>query len=142
MNPKHPHGNRRDETELKLAQRHRIRPVQATGGSRSAWKFDRLTQIGRLAFCRRNGRISFAKLGSIALLILASFYIVLVTGLLPIDVAGPLVKRALEEKLGRGHQVEIGETRFMQNASGQAILSVHGIVIKGPEATSRASAAS
>jgi hypothetical protein len=55
-----------------------------------------------------------------------------VTGLLPVDIGGPLVKRALQEKLGKGHKVEVGETRLETDASGQPILRVHGITIRGP----------
>ena len=62
---------------------------------------------------------------------LISLYVVVVTGLLPVDIGGPLVRRALQEKLGKGHKVEVGETRLEQDASGQPVLRVHGITIRG-----------
>ena len=40
-------------------------------------------------------------------------------------------RRALQEKLGRGHKVEVGETRLEQDASGQPVLRVRGITIRG-----------
>jgi hypothetical protein len=55
----------------------------------------------------------------------------LITGLMPFDVAGPIVKRALEAKLGDGTRVKIGRTNLGQNSSGQPVLSVSNIVIKG-----------
>lgn len=90
-----------------------------------------LAKIGRLLFRNRGGRISVVKITGLVFACLAAFYLVLIGGLLPVDIAGPLVKRALEEKLGRGNHVEIGETRLGRNASGQPVLSVRGIVIKG-----------
>lgn len=90
-----------------------------------------LAKIRRLLFCRRSGRVSLLKIGSFGIAALAALYIVLVNGLLPIDIAGPMVRRALQEKIGRGNHVEIGETRLGRNAAGQPVLSVRGIVIKG-----------
>lgn len=49
---------------------------------------------------------------------------------MPFDVAGPIVKRALEAKLGEGTRVRIGKTSLGQNSSGQPVLSVSNIVIK------------
>src|SRR5690606_11413644 len=56
------------------------------------------------------------------------------------DVAGPIVKRALEEKIGPGNHVEIGETRLGHNAAGQSVLSVHSIVIKSRDGDTIATA--
>ena len=132
MIPKHPHGNRRDEVESRAAQQLHVHHHRSHSDRARRQIFGRFAQFRRFAFCKQNGRISFVKLTGLIFVSLTSLYVVLITGLLPIDVAGPLVKRALEEKLGRGHHVEIGETRFVQDASGQPMLSVHGIVIKGP----------
>lgn len=88
-------------------------------------------RIGRVLFRKRNGRVSAVKITTIVFTALASFYVVLVSGLLPFDVAGPIVKRALEAKLGQGTHVKIGKTSLGQNASGQPVLNVSNIVIKG-----------
>src|SRR6185312_6129738 len=87
--------------------------------------------IGRILFRKRNGRVSAVKITTIVFTVLASFYVILVSGLLPFDVAGPIVKRALEAKLGQGTHVKIGATSLGQNASGQPVLNVRDIVIKG-----------
>lgn len=88
-------------------------------------------RIGRVLFRKRNGRVSAVKITTIVFTALASFYVILVSGLLPFDVAGPIVKRALEAKLGQGTHVKIGKTSLGQNASGQPVLNVSNIVIKG-----------
>ncbi len=59
---------------------------------------------------------------------------------MPFDVAGPMVKRALEAKLGEGTRVKIGKTSLGQNSSGQPVLSVSDIVIKGPHGITIATA--
>ncbi len=92
------------------------------------WSFRRA--VG-LLFCKRSGRISFVKCCGLGFAALISLYVVVVTGLLPVDIGGSLVKRALQEKLGKGHKVEVGETRLEQDASGQPVLRVHGITIRG-----------
>ena len=88
------------------------------------------TRAGRACFCKRGGRVSALKLTALVFACLASIYVVLISGLMPFDVAGPIVKRALEAKLGEGTRVRIGKTSLGQNSSGQPVLSVSNIVIK------------
>jgi hypothetical protein len=143
MNANRPHGHRRGEAEPKPAPHemhhhpvheahHTDRPHSHTRAhvhNRSLrWSFRR---AARLLFCKRSGRLSLVKLGVLGFAALLSFYVILVTGLLPIDIGGSLVKRALQEKLGKGHKVEVGETRLEQDAFGQPVLRVHGITIRG-----------
>jgi hypothetical protein len=87
-------------------------------------------RAGRACFCKRGGRISALKITALIFACLASIYIILVSGLMPFDVAGPIVKRALEAKLGQGTRVKIGKTSLEQNSSGQPVLSVSNVVIK------------
>lgn len=54
----------------------------------------------------------------------------MISGWLPFDVARPVVKRALEAKLGEGTRVRIGNTHFGTNASGQPVLVVNNIAIR------------
>jgi len=88
------------------------------------------TRAGRACFCKRGGRVSALKLTALVFACLASIYVVLISGLMPFDVAGPIVKRALEAKLGEGTRVRIGKTSLGQNSSGQPVLSVSNVVIK------------
>lgn len=128
MNADHPHphghpsGHHKDAAEPKSARHPRRRP--------RAGIWPALGKIPRFFFRKRSGRISLVKISSLAFLCLASIYVALISGLVPIDIAGPMVKRALQEKIGRGNHVEIGETRLGQNEAGRPVLSVRGIVIK------------
>ncbi len=144
MNSSHDHGHRRGEREPNAAQRirdhvHDRRREEHKSASRGR-RMGLIGKIGRFLFFKRNGRISFVKLSALAFVSLASFYVMVVSGFLPVDVAGPMVRRALEAKLGRGHQVEIGETRLTQDSSGQPILSVQHITIKSPNGDTIATA--
>ncbi|HLL28691.1 MAG TPA: hypothetical protein VKT73_13705 [Xanthobacteraceae bacterium] len=137
MTANHPHGHRHGEVEPKQAPHghhhshhhhahsharvHHHR-VPGPGGIRGAARF---------LFCKKSGPVSVCKLLGLGFLVLASLlYAIVVTGLLPVDIGGTLVARALQEKLGQGHKVEIGETRLEQDASGRAVLRVHGITIR------------
>jgi hypothetical protein len=126
-----PHGHRQGEAESKPAP-HESHPHHhhAHAHGRAARKGG-FRRGASLVFCKRGGRISSLKCCGLAFAALASLYAVVVTGLLPVDIGGPLVKRALQEKLGKGHKVEVGETRLEQDASGQPVLRVHGITIRG-----------
>jgi hypothetical protein len=132
MNANRPHGHRRGVEHKPApheshphhhhAHAHHDRPARKWGFRRTA----------RIAFCKRGGRISLFKCCGFGFVALIALYVIVVTGLLPVDIGGPLVKRALQEKLGKGTKVEVGETRLETDASGQAILRVHGITIRGP----------
>src|ERR1700730_5345679 len=134
MNANRPHGHRRGEGEHKPAPHESHHPhhhdAHAHIHHRPArkWGFGRAS---RFVFCKRGGRISSLKCCGLGFAALASLYLVVVTGLLPVDIGGPLVKSALQEKLGKGHKVAVGETRLEQDASGQPVLRVHGITIRG-----------
>src|SRR6202158_5676850 len=133
MNPTPPHGPRGGGGDKKPAPHESHPPhhhdAHAHIHHRPArkWGFGRAS---RFVFCKRGGGISSLKCCGLSFAALASLYLVVVTGLLPIDIGGPLVKRALQEKLGKGHKVEVGETRLEQDASGQPVLRVHGITIR------------
>jgi hypothetical protein len=133
MNANRPHGDRRGKVESKPTPHephhaeHHSSHAQIHGRARQ-WGFRR---VARGLFCKRSGRVSFVKSCGFGFAVLISLYVVVMTGLLPVDIGGPLVKRALQEKLGKGHKVEVGETRLEQDASGQPVLRVHGITIRG-----------
>ena len=63
-------------------------------------------------------------------------------GSIPAGMAGPWIIQVLEEKLGPGHHVEIGETWFETDATGASLLRVRDLVIRGPENAVVASAPS
>jgi hypothetical protein len=63
-------------------------------------------------------------------------------GSIPAGMAGPWITQVLEEKLGPGHRVEIGETWFETDAMGASLLRVRDLVIRGPENAVVASAPS
>ncbi len=131
MNANRPHGHRRGEVEQKSAPHESHHPhahARIQGRPARVWGF---RGAARLLFCKRSGRVSYVKCCGLGFAALISLYVVVVTGLLPVDIGGPLVKRALQEKLGKGHKVEVGETRLEQDASGQPVLRVHGITIRG-----------
>ena len=138
MNAKRLHGHRRGEAEPRPAPHESHHPehhqshahAHARIHDRPArkWGFRRAVQF---VFCKRSGRPSLVKCCGLGFAALISLYVIVVTGLLPIDIGGSLVKRALQEKLGKGHKVEVGETRLEQDASGQPVLRVHGITIRG-----------
>ncbi len=87
-------------------------------------------RLGLALFCKKNSKASALKITAIVCAIVASLYAILVSGLLPFDVARPIVKRALEAKLGEGTRVRIGNTRLGQNAAGQPVLVVNNIAIR------------
>lgn len=93
MNADHPHphghpsGHHKDAAEPKSA-RH---PRRARAGIWPA-----LGKIPRFLFRKRSGRISLVKISSLAFLCLASIYVALISGLVPIDIAGPM-------EIGRAH---------------------------------------
>ena len=134
MNANRLHGHGRGEAESKPApheshlRHHPGARAQIHGRLARKWGFRR---VAELVFCKRSGRISLVKCCGLGFAALISLYVIVVTGLLPVDIGGPLVKRALQEKLGKGHKVEVGETRLEQDASGQPVLRVHGITIRG-----------
>jgi hypothetical protein len=54
-------------------------------------------------------------------------------GSFPAGMAGPWISRALEERLGPGHRVEIGDTWFETDSSGAWLLRVQDLVVRGPD---------
>jgi hypothetical protein len=136
MNANRSHGQRRGKVESKPAP-HESQQSEHHASHAHARIHDRLARQwgfrrgARLLFCKRGGGVSFVKSCGFGFAVLISLYVIVVTGLLPVDIGGPLVKRALQEKLGKGHKVEVGETRLEQDASGQPVLRVHGITIRG-----------
>jgi len=148
MTANRPHGHRRGEAEPRPAphQEHHHPTAEAHHADHGhlhhghphahahphrrtmRWSFRR---AARLLFCKRGGRLSALKLCGFGFAALVLLYAIVVTGLLPVDIGGSLVKRALQEKLGQGHRVEVGETRLEQDTLGQPVLRVRGITIRG-----------
>lgn len=62
--------------------------------------------------------------------------------MLPGDLAGPWIIQAIEEKLGPGHRVSIGETQIESDATGGWRLRVRDLVVRGPNGEVLASAPS
>jgi len=87
-------------------------------------------RLGLAVFCKRNSKVSALKITAIVCAIVGSLYAIMISGWLPFDVARPVVKRALEAKLGEGTRVRIGNTHFGTNASGQPVLVVNNIAIR------------
>jgi hypothetical protein len=61
-------------------------------------------------------------------------------GSFPVEMAEPWIRKAIEEKLGPGHQVEIGATDFESDASGAWRLRVRDLIVRGPDGDVLASA--
>ena len=91
--------------------------------SRRAWHFALLT---------RSGRLSRRKAISLGVVFIAVAAVLILRSTLFGDVAAPFIARALEEKLGPGHRVEIGSSRLERNAAGETVLQVEDIVVHGP----------
>jgi hypothetical protein len=86
----------------------------------------------RVLLYTRSGRLSRSKAISIGVVLVAAVAVLVLRSTLPGNVAAPYIARALEEKLGPGHRVEIGATRLDQNAAGETVLRAQGIVVYGP----------
>jgi hypothetical protein len=97
-------------------------------------------RFGLALFCRRDSKVSALKIAAIVCAIVGSLYAIMISGWLPFDVARPLVKRALEAKLGEGTRVRIGNTHFGTNASGQPVLVVNNITIRNRQSATIATA--
>jgi hypothetical protein len=89
-------------------------------------------RLGRLLFRTRGGRVSRSKIAAFTIVFLAGIYVLLVRGLLPFDYASPWIARSLEEQLGVGYKVRIGNTRLEHDISGGPVLRISGIRVRGP----------
>jgi uncharacterized protein DUF3971 len=90
-------------------------------------------QALRLALYTRSGRLSRRKAISLGVVFIAVVAVLALRSTLFGDVAAPFIARALEEKLGPGHRVEIGSSKLERNALGETVLQVHDIVVHGPD---------
>ena len=116
MNPSGAHRHHHDS--VREAHTHRI-PVPGF-----------LARVARYIPRNRPARIAAgAGIVVIALALLAAF---IFRGTFPAGVAGPWITRAIEEKLGPGHRVEIGETWFETDSAGNSLLRVRDLVVRGP----------
>src|ERR1700693_1428763 len=86
----------------------------------------------RFALYTRSGRLSRRKAISLGVVFIAVVAVLILRSTLFGDVAAPFIARALEDKLGPGHRVEIGSSRLEKNAAGETVLQVQDIVVHGP----------
>jgi len=117
MNPSGAHRHRRDS--VRESSTHRI-PVP---------KF--LAQAARFIPHNRPARIAAA--AGVVIIAVALLAGLVFRGSFPAGVAGPWITRAIEEKLGPGHRVEIGETWFETDSAGNSLLRVRNLVVRGPD---------
>ena len=83
-------------------------------------------------FIPRNRPARIAAAAGVVIIVLALLAGLVFRGLFPTGVAGPWITRAIEEKLGPGHRVEIGETWFETDSVGNSLLRVRDLVVRGP----------
>lgn len=71
-----------------------------------------------------------------------TLYILIATGMVTANLATPYIERALEERIGGGHQVSIGATTMETVGHGATAVVVHDIKVIGPDGQLVASAPS
>ncbi len=81
----------------------------------------------------RNRPARIAAAAGVVIITLALLAGIVFRGSFPAGVAGPWITRAIEEKLGPGHRVEIGETWFETDSAGNSLLRVRDLVVRGPD---------
>jgi hypothetical protein len=57
------------------------------------------------------------------------------TGPLSVDIVTPWLTLAIQERLGRGHQIEVGGTQLERTKEGRAALRLRDIVVRDPDGT-------
>ena len=77
---------------------------------------------------------------ALAGLSVVSLYALVATGVLTANLATPYIERALEERIGGGQKVTIGETSMGTAAGGGTTVVVHDIKVTGPDGQLVASA--
>ncbi|QRG05594.1 hypothetical protein EZH22_21390 [Xanthobacter dioxanivorans] len=101
--------------------------------------------MGALAPRSRAARIFSAiclvliALGGVAAVTL---YALIATGTITADIATPYIERALEDRIGGGHKVDIGSTTVETTGGGATQVVVHDIKVLGPDGQLVASAPS
>ncbi|MFG1226737.1 DUF3971 domain-containing protein [Xanthobacter autotrophicus DSM 597] len=71
-----------------------------------------------------------------------TLYVLIATGMVTANLATPYIERALEERIGGGHQVSIGATTMKTVGHGATAVVVHDIKVIGPDGQLVASAPS
>jgi hypothetical protein len=56
-------------------------------------------------------------------------------GPLSVDIATPWLTSALQERLGGGHQIEVGGTQLERTEEGRAALRLRDVVVRDPDGT-------
>lgn len=96
---------------------------------------------------RSCGRRPFGKLfivltsiAALAAFVCGGVWWMLASGPIALDIATPWLRAALEEKLGRGHQVEVGGTVLERDEDGRTALRLTDIVVRNAQGAIVASA--
>jgi len=132
------HGHRAHAVAVGHAP-HRRRVARTLGGRR--WNNLRYRALGwlRSSFMRRLFW-GLAICGALATVVVLGLWWRLSSGPIPLDVATPWLKAAIEENFGGHHSVEVGGTQLERDERGRTSLRLRDIVVRDSDGTIVASA--